>query len=455
MTRQPLYWSLLIAIIACDSTPRRADPDAFNVVMISIDTLGADHVGLYGYPRDTTPNLDRFAAGAIVFENAYSTAPKTPESHMSMFTSLYPSVHGVFTITDPSKLNVLDDRIVTFPEILQQHGYTTVGFHAGGLVNGQLGFSRGFDEYRRGKQMDAEAWLQEHGTERKFFLFFHTYRVHDPYTPRPPYDRRFDPDYDGPIVHDMKRLKEIARSKKWGYKQVFWDRVDKNDPEAVAHIAALYDGEIAAMDKDLPELLTAIDRHAPRTIVIFLSDHGEEFGEHGKFRHEQLYSELLHVPFIIWHPDRPNGNRISERVSLLDLAPTILEMLSIQPHTEFQGRSLMTVIDGDSGARPIFSESPLQNILAFVNDEQKLIATDDREELYDLRNDPKERRNLIDANESDGPEPTPETVAGLRAGMTRLVQQNLSLRSELGIQGASEKPSDAVVDQLRALGYLE
>ena len=395
MTRRSRHLILLAALVGCSGDLRPADPDPFNVVLISIDTLAAAHLGLYGYPRDTSPNLDRYATNAIVFENAYSTAPKTPESHMSMFTSLYPSVHLVFTIRARSKLHVLDDEIRILPEILKENGYTTVGFHGGGFVDGKLGFSRGFDEYRRGWQQSAEEWLWRNGTKSKFFLFYHTYRVHDPYMPKSPYDRRFDPDYNGPIVHDLEALTKMAGSKEWiDYSTTFWKAVDKNDPEEVAHLVALYDGAIAEMDEDLADLLNANDRYAPGTIVIILSDHGEEFGQHGMFKHNQLYDEVLHVPLIIRHPDRYGGERIAERVSLIDLAPTILEMLSISPSNQFQGRSLLDHIDQVGDVRPVFSEFPLGKKLALVNRDRKLMVTNEREELYDLRRDPEERRDL-------------------------------------------------------------
>lgn len=456
MTGRSLYWILLAALIGCSGDLHPADSDSFNVVLISIDTLAADHLGLYGYPRDTSPNLDRYAANAIVFENAYSTASKTPESHMSMFTSLYPSVHQVFTIRDRSKLHVLDDKILTLPEILNENGYTTVGFHGGGYVDGQLGFSRGFDQYSRGQQRSAVEWLWRNGTKNKFFLFYHTYRVHDPYTPKSPYDRRFDPDYNGPIVHDLEVLMEMAESMEWiDYSAIFWKTVDKNDPEEVAHVVSLYDGAIAEMDEDLADLLNAIDRYAPGTIVIILSDHGEEFGQHGMFTHNQLYGEVLHVPLIIRHPDRQGGERIAARVSLIDLAPTILEMLSIPPSDQFQGRSLFDHIDPIEGARPVFSEFPLGKQLALVNRDRKLMLTNKREELYDLRGDPEERRDLRRPEVVRSSDDPASELDALRKEMMRVTQENASVRDRLGVRGSTEAPADGVLQQLQALGYLE
>ncbi len=453
-----LYGVWLALFSGCSADHRAADPDPepFNVVLISIDTLAADHLGLYGYARNTSPNLDRYAGNAIVFENAYSTAPKTPESHMSMFTSLYPSVHGVFTIDDPGRLRVLDDEVRTLPELLKEDGYTTVGFHGGGYVDGQFGFARGFDEYHRGDQRRAEEWLWRNGKKNKFFLFFHTYRVHDPYTPTPPYDRRFDPDYSGPIVHDMESLMKMAESTEWiDYSSTFWSQVDKSDPDEVAHVVALYDGAIAEMDENLVDLLSAIDRHAPRTIVIILSDHGEEFGEHGMFTHSQLYDPILHVPLIIRHPERQAGERITERVSLIDLAPTILEMLSISPSSQFQGRALLDPTDPVGDARTVFSEFPLGERMALVKRDQKLMLTSGHEEFYDLRRDHEELRDLRLSEIEHSPDGSATGLDALRKEMARVTRENAFVRDQLGLRESTEAPADEVLQQLKALGYLE
>ncbi|HXV35848.1 MAG TPA: sulfatase [Myxococcota bacterium] len=452
----------LAASIGCGEPHRAPDSHALNVALISIDTLAARHLGLYGYSRDTSPNLDRYAADAIVFENAISTAPKTPESHMSMFTSLYPSVHRVYTIEDPSAIHRLDESVQTLPEILAQNGYATVGLHGGGFVDGRFGFGQGFDEYRRGSQTQAEQWLERHAASGKFFLFYHTYRVHDPYTPHPPYDRRFDGDYAGPIVHDRRALRALAASSKWiDYSKAFWSRVDKSDPREVAHVVALYDGAIAEMDASLASLLQAIDRHAPRTIVILVSDHGEEFGEHGGFTHSQLYAETLHVPLIIRHPDRSGnadrsgGVRIAERVSLIDLAPTILEMLSIPATGEFQGRSLLALIDRTGDARPVLSEFPLADREAIVEGDWKLLRTKGREQLFALHRDPDERSDLLRAHAASDAREVGARRAALREQLDRIVLQNHAVREQRQLQTAREAPSAEVLEQLRALGYLE
>ena len=432
-----------------------AKPDAYNLVLISLDTLRADHLGCYGYHRDTSPNIDRFARDSIVFENAYSTAPKTPESHMSMFTSLYPSVHRVFTIVDESKINVLDGSAATFTEILKEQGYRTVGIHGGGFMDGKFGFDRGFDIYRMGGPVSVQKWMMENAWKNKFFLFYHTYHVHDPYTPRPPYDTMFDSDYDGNIVHDRNELSKLSASGWYAdFSKTFWKLADKKDPRDVQHLVALYDGEIREMDAELGLLLETIDRYAPDTIVILLSDHGEEFGEHnGGFLHSQMYEETLHVPLIIRHPDYPGGSRIADRVSLIDLAPTILDMLSISGVEEFPGGT--TLVDKEQGRieKTVFSEYPLQEKYSLINRGNKIIVSERGVELYSLKDDPGE---LIDlAAESHQNPRNASGLAALRAELSEIIEGNETRSAVVNKEHKKDLLAQKTIQELKALGYIK
>jgi arylsulfatase A-like enzyme len=444
----------VIALVA-GCGPAKDISTSYNVVLISIDTLRADHLGCYGYDLDTSPNIDRFARDGIVFENAYSTAPKTPESHMSMFTSLYPSVHRVFTITDESKVNVLDSAATTFPEMLKQNGYTTVGIHGGGFMDGKFGFDRGFDVYRMGGQAGAERWLKENGGKNKFFLFYHTYHVHDPYTPRSPFDTMFDPDYSGDIVHDRTQLMEMSATGWYSdFSETFWSFVDKEDPRDVEHLVALYDGEIREMDTELGQLFRAIERYAPHTIVILLSDHGEEFGEHNSgFLHSQMYDETLHVPLIVKHPEYPGGQRISNRVSLVDLAPTILDMLSVFGGEGFQGEALAFYEGERNRAASIFSEYPLKERYALIKGNRKLIQSERGKELYDLLDDPNEKRDLTESRRQGLD--SKSVLQELHAELTEIVEGNKALSVVVNKEHKQELLDEETLERLRALGYIK
>ena len=434
-------------------------PSQPNVVLISLDTLAARHLGLYGYFRDTSQHLDAYARGATVFLEAYSTAPKTAESHMSIFTSLYPSVHGVNTIVDDRRGSSLDRDIHTFVQILKEHGYTTVGIHNGGFLGPEFGFGRGFDVYEAGAQHQAMEWLERKSKGEPFFLFYHTYWVHDPYCPKPSGDQRFtDLSYSGPIVHVRDDLRKLADGKDWAAVHgAFWDRVDKEDPEEVAHVVALYDTLIAQLDESLAVFLEAIDRLAPNTIVIIMSDHGEEFGQHGMFVHEQVYGETTHVPLIVRHPDLGHGRNVEQRVSLIDLAPTILDLLSIPRSEQFQGRSFARLLVGEGQPRPILID--FRGRQALIEGDHKLITHKGRHELYDLIEDPGEHANLLSGilqtfwqrlvgNER-------EDYRHLRAALLGAQAANVAKREALDVRIEAAELDEKSLERLRSLGYLE
>ncbi len=421
-----------------------------DLVLISLDTLRADHLGCYGYSRNTSPNIDEFAAKSILFERAHSTSYKTAPSHMSMFTSLHPSVHGV----DNGQINrffPLHRGFPTVTQILKAEGYRTAAFTGGGNVAPEFGFSRGFDAYRSFDTTTSAAGTQEAideaisfmraHREEKLFVFLHTYHTHDPYTPDSPYDKFFDSGYAGSIQSDYSVL---LRTGDWRRAQRdYWLLVDKSDPADVRHLKALYDGEIAELDGMLRKFLTVIETERPRSIVVLTSDHGEEFGEHGKFDHTQLYQELLHVPLIIRHPQLDRGIRISRRVSLLGLTPTILELLGIDGSYEFQGTSLLR----PQAREEIFAEKTGSGRTLIVDD-RKLLWRGDKSELYDLSSDPGETRNMAAAN---------ATADRLRERIDEISQANSTRRAT--VVGASQDlraaPDPELVEQLEALGYID
>jgi arylsulfatase A-like enzyme len=457
--------SLIVFAAACDNREESpavgadlsvAVPDinleceGCDLVLISLDTVRADHLGIYGYSRNTSPNIDEFAAKSILFERAHSTAHSTAPSHMSMFTSMHPSVHGV-TNSRNSRFDPLHDGFPTVTQILKEEGYRAAAFTGGGQVSPQFGFSKGFDLYRSFNTSTSEAGTREAideaisfmraHREEKLFVFLHTYHAHDPYTPNPPYDKLFDPEYAGPIQSDINAFLRYDEMRRINH--AYWLLVDKSDAADVRHLKALYDGEIAELDAMLRKFLTVIETERPNSIVIITSDHGEEFGEHGKFTHHQLYQELLHVPLIIRHPQLDRGIRISRRVSLLGLTPTILELLEIDGSHEFQGTSLLR----PQAREEIFAEQAGSGRTLIV-DERKLLWRGAKSELYDLSSDPGETRNMAAAD---------ATVNRLRERMDEISQANSARRATV-LRASQSLPATLdpeVVEQLEALGYID
>ena len=440
-----------------------------NLVLISLDTLRADHVSTYGYPHETTPFIDRWAEDAVVFERAFATAPKTAESHMSVFTGLYPAVHRVFTVSRaaralPDQIHRLSDRISTMPEVLKESGYHTVGFHGGGNVAAKFGFDRGFDRYERA---DIDTGIGQERIFRfvdsmsarpdeRFFLFVHSYHVHAPYTPKSLPSRTAP--YGGKIEHDKKVLRRMANSGLCeSLAQCYWSLVDEHSATDVLHLETLYDAEIAEVDAMIGVLLQQLATVPGETLVVLIGDHGEEFREHGDFEHRQLYNEILKVPLIIKHPRLREGIRIQTRVSLIDLLPTLLEMLEIEADLPMQGSSFLPLLAADGAPREIYSEYPHFLLFTLIKRNKKLllqgfpsrdIDSFEKLEIYDLRSDPGETRNLSD------------TDSDLREMFEQLMGQvfeNWTLRNALheGDPAATESLPEETIRQLEALGYLE
>ncbi|HEX2253057.1 MAG TPA: sulfatase [Thermoanaerobaculia bacterium] len=306
-------------------------------ILVSIDTLRADHLGAYGYGRDTSPFLDRLAARGVLFENAVVPLPGTLPSHMSMFTGLYPPEHGVYP---PDK--VLSAEIETLPEAFRRHGFRTAGFTEGGYMSGHYGFARGFERFSdefEDSPRDVERTLARGldflaglGADEPFFLFVHTYAVHDPYDPPEPFRSRYWP--RPPPANTFRPTGANLVAVNLGKASV--------TAEQVAYFEALYDGGIRYLDGVLEQWFGQLDDLGllADTTIVITSDHGEEFLEHGKLVHEQIYHENLHVPLIVLHPALPAGRRVQRLVRTLDLAPTLHELAGLDASHAFSGEPL-------------------------------------------------------------------------------------------------------------------
>jgi len=419
--------ALLFVQIGCRE--KAADRPSPNVLLVSIDSLRADHLGVYGYSRDTSPALDRFASQGVRFENALAPAPWTLPSHVSLFTGLPPIAHGV--LFDPK---ALADDALCLAEVLRANGYATAGFVGGPFLRSIYGLAQGFDTYddrtvvrpllesHRGQSSPELValtidWIEKH-TEavepRPFFVFLHLWDVHYDYSPPPPYDEMFDPDYTGSITSQDFETGD----------QVHADM----DPRDLEHIVALYDGEIRYTDAHLANLLDHLDRKglADDTIVVITSDHGEEFFEHGEKGHRKnLHGETLRVPLMMRYPGRMPAGAVSPSIARLEDVPTtILALAGIERPALFGAPSApadlsdpsnladLTARDlsrdfSDNGetrpARSAFGD--LHGAEASIQrDRMKLIwsrkAGVARTQLFDLARDPDEQSELAAERET-------------------------------------------------------
>ncbi len=326
----------------------RARAPVRGVVLISIDALRADHLGAYGYGRDTSPFLDRLAAErGVLFESAAVQYPSTLTSHFSMLTGLYPGEHGVYP---PD--GVLSEEIATVAERFRAAGFRTAGHTEGGFMAGGFGFARGFEEFSdppHEAESDVERtfasgldFLERRKAGERFFLFLHTYAVHDPYEPPERLRRLFwngpPPPGPPPTGPELRRLAAAGPP----------------DPELARYYEALYDASIRYVDERLQAFFEGLERLglARETAVVVTSDHGEEFGEHGGLGHARLYPEVLFVPLVVAAPGLPAGERIATLVESVDVAPTLLALAGIEPAGRMTGVDLLPLAREPGRMRP-------------------------------------------------------------------------------------------------------
>ncbi len=408
-----------------------------NVVLISIDTLRPDHLGCYGYGRDTSPEIDRLAAAGIRFEQAIAHASSTLPSHASMLSSLLPQHHGAsYALKRP-----LPESAQTVAEVLRGAGYRTASFNGGGQIGPDFGLTQGFEIYdSRQLPLDAQVdqaltWIDGLG-DAPFFLFLHTYDVHHPYEPEPAMLELFaDEDYGGELgdAISVELLRDINAGE-----------VEITDAD-LAHIVSTYDAEIRAMDRSIGDFLRRLEarRLYDDALVIFTSDHGEEFGEHGSvgWHSHSLYDELLLVPLILKLPaSEHRGTTVGEQVRLIDLAPTILEEAGLPIPAQYAGLGLRRVVEGRLDAPlPAISlkDTEGQNYQSLRLRGRKWVYGS----LFDLERDPGERQDLAASD--------PETAARLGAELRRML-------AETELQAAEPiELDDAAREQLEALGYVD
>ncbi|MCI0605608.1 sulfatase-like hydrolase/transferase [bacterium] len=366
-----------------------------HIFIVSADALRADHLGCYGYARPTSPDIDLFSKDAVIFENAISPGAATMPSTASLFTSVYPSTHKCDYNTSR-----LPAQFLTLPEVLDNNGYLTAGFVQNEFLNPPHGLADGFRWYRydtfpmqSGKRLNPVLeWIQN---MRQFpkFVFFHMLHPHSPYVPPPEIAQIFNVTHS-PLASSNQKLVEVDAK-----------RIILPPPER-DHLMLLYDAEIRRLDT----LFASFIQHLKQlkiyeeALIIFISDHGEAFQEHGRLGHgSNLYQEMIRVPLLIKLPSRYNarGIKIRQNVQTMDLMPTLLELSGIPIPDSLQGKSLMPLIKNsgkEENERTVFSEVLSGKQLCAIQGDYKYIhyGAAKREELYDIRVDPGETQNLFE-----------------------------------------------------------
>jgi len=370
-----------------------------NLLLISVDTLRPDHLPSYGYARDTSPAIERLASEGVLWENAYAPAPATVASHASLFTGRFPYQHGALNYGTP-----LAPAERTLAELLRDAGYRTFAVATSIRFHESSGFSQGFEHYeslheqpkqaRGGEATDRVLELAGAGDGRPFFGFLHYFGPHTPYWPPEPWRSRWHegpaqelPGGVGPYVHARREPGQPVPAK------------------TLAYLQALYDAEISHLDADLSRLLDGLesDGLAENTLVVLVSDHGEEFKEHDGLAHARtLYEEVLRIPLLMrWPRGLPRDVRVARPAQLVDVVPTVLALLGQPAPAGLPGRDLAAdwgaasdgtqpdVVLGQRGVRQWSVSATLEE-----GRFKALFEEGSAPQLYQLDVDPGERRDL-------------------------------------------------------------
>ena len=413
-----------------------------NIVLLTIDCLRFDHLGCYGYWRDTSPNLDNLASRGMLFLEAISNGGMTFYSFPSILASALPPLEG-------AEHREILQRSTTLAELLKEAGYRTAAFHSNPFLTRFFNYGKGFDTfedgldklsvrnlksklgnklrslralkfgssaieflaklwrlfdhfsslvvnglpYTRGEELTGQAiqWLAAH--RGRFFLWLHYMDVHRPYMPPPEYLSQF-------------RTQPVSRRKMVALFHKLVEKPSQLSPPEVATLVDLCDADIKYVDDTVGRLLDGLGDDLSNTIVIVTADHGEQYGEHGKFHLGTLYDETIHVPLIMAGSGIKGGTLVKQQVSLIDLAPTIVDLVGIGNVSSFWGESLLPVVKGEreatNGTISTTSVSGGPRLIAYRIPGWKYILTESlddgevvvAEEVYDLKNDPGETKNL-------------------------------------------------------------
>jgi arylsulfatase A-like enzyme len=452
------------------------------VILIWADTLRRDHLPFYGYARPTAPVLSRLAAEGTVFEDCVAQASWTKASGPSILTGLYPTSHGVQSFND-----LLPSSATTIAEAYRQAGYATLGLSSIQFVGKFTNLHQGFEElHEQGSFAERQAgsmksarsavdrlatWLAAHRRD-PFFVLLHVADPHSPHQPNPPYDTMFaDPAGREQHARELEAVRPLianALMRRFGMPtRAELEKAGIDADRYIAYEKDWYDGSIRGMDAEIGRLgerlrELGLDR---RTLVAFLSDHGEEFLEHGRTFHRQgVYGELANVPLMLWWPGGvPAGTRVPETVQLVDVMPTLLELSGLSPPPGLQGASLASLMRGGRGGwprpaiteaagRPDPSVATAEESFAVSLDGWKLVHHPVRPperpefELFHRRRDPLDSADVAAQH--------PEVVARLSRELQawRRMAQGARLKSDADL---ARSVSGEELERLRALGYVQ
>lgn len=452
-----------IAAGGCGRGSVQLPSDKRNILLISLDTLRRDRVGAHSTARrPSMPGLERFAEDCVIFDDATTPIPFTLPSHMTMMTGLYPHVHGVLR-----KDSVLGAGTPTLAEELRKIGYLTFGVYSNSWMEPKFGFDRGFDSYQReGLQLEIAPHVFARALdllpakapadgERPVFLFVHVLDAHSdwtiedrntlPYYSTETYRREVEPDpasreycsADGACATDLLLARNASG-------------VALAEPTH-SKIEVLYDAGVRALDSDLSRFFAELGRrgYLDRSAVVVLSDHGEEFWEHGQYLHNQIHAEGVSIPFLLRLPLAGSARRRTDPVQTVDLFPSLLQLAGVERLPFSQGADLLAVPDAGSGPRAtFFVDRFVFSKFGIRRGRWKLIAdlAGEARYLYDLVEDPTERFELSKSR--------PEVLEVLEEELREKLRRDRLLASRFRSTSEGVPLDEESERELRSLGYL-
>ncbi len=432
------------ALVSCDGDPAgRGEVRRPNIVLYVVDTVRADRLGVYGYEKPTSPRLDSLAEGAVLFENAYAQSSWTRPAVASLFTGLLPPAHRTV-----GRRSVLPEEATTLTEILSANGYEGLGLVRNPNVGAAFGFSQGFARFRsedrdRDQTMldRVRLWLDERqDPERPFFLYLHAIDPHGPYAPAPEFEQMFDAGGAPANYRTVRYLLQLNQGEV------------QPDPGTAEALSRLYDAEVAQNDRAFGQLLDELEARglAGDTAVIYVSDHGEEFEEHGRWEHGiSLYEEVLRIPLVMRLPGIA-PRRIETPAQHVDLLPTLLAYLGIEaPATD--GRDLLSEPQRGDDPHDVYAHLDVDNHRSstVIRGHYKLVLPQSPSQgsepmLFDLEADPDERENLA---------PNRPEIVRRMTGL--LAERGLAGEVEPAVELEDDQIDEDLRRRLRALGYVD
>lgn len=430
-----------------------------NVILITVDSLRPDHLSCYGYEKKTSPNIDKIAQEGVLFKQAVSVAPWTYPAMFTLFTSAYPHVHGMTAFQ-----GALRD-IPLLPQVLRSRKYYTAAVCSHYVLSNIKKLTRAFDEFisieakhenswvvRNAKVVTDKAvsWLNNN-YKKRFFLWIHYMDTHGPYNPPSPYDTM----WNEPTANNGFDGLSVSQSR-WlgvgGVPKFVTETLNLKDMSRQEYISR-YDGAITFLDSQIGVLSAELKSRGLQkdTLVIITADHGESLGEHNYFGHEfLLYDTMLKVPLIMKYPDvLPSSKVIVEQAGIIDIMPTVFDIMHLKNSLSIDGRSLLSTVVGKSKHRNRHAYSHYHNynkqMFAVRTEGWKLIFTENekRYELYNLEEDPRELKNVFSENQQ-------------KAKLLKVELEHFIKRVHRSTPGAAKPSLDKeAMEKLKSLGYVQ